>query len=103
MANGLSVQMLDANRNILAEKCLVAVLEDEQGKRSQLACCEQEGKMGISFKLTVPILLIPGLLLENVFFALFPENFSRKGNVISGGSKSCFQFFRRCFLKLKYQ
>lgn len=34
MANGLSVQMLDANTNILAEKCLVAVLEDEQGKRS---------------------------------------------------------------------
>lgn len=29
MANGSSVQMLDENRNILAEKCLVAVLEDE--------------------------------------------------------------------------
>lgn len=28
-ADGFSVQMLDENRNTLAEKCLVAVLEDE--------------------------------------------------------------------------
>ena len=34
MANSFSVQMLDENRYILTEEFLVAVLEDEQGKRS---------------------------------------------------------------------
>lgn len=34
MAKGFSVQMLDENRYILTEGFLVAMPEDEQGKRS---------------------------------------------------------------------
>lgn len=58
------------------------------------ACCEQEGRMGIRFKLTVPI-LIPGLLPENVSFSplsweVFPgkeTSFQGDPSLISNSSK----------------